>query len=197
MGFENDDPAFYKVILNPDNIGKVSEALAMAREEYKRTVAAKDEEREIESLVWNVPKIISYNSKYKARSCKKSVMLPYYSRYAENNQTALFGGYEEDSKVEIEFINYLDNAKKNEWWFKNGQGEVNYFAVPYIDKYGKKSAFYVDFIVQLKNGDIWLLDTKRAKQPKAQKNEPRDWQNILKSRKRKAKNFWRNCCSSR
>ena len=67
MGFENDDPAFYKVILNPDNIGKVSEALAMAREEYKRTVAAEDEEREIESLVWNVPKVISYNSKYKAR----------------------------------------------------------------------------------------------------------------------------------
>lgn len=162
MGFDKDDPEFHKVVLNKDNIEKISIALAKAREEYKRTVAAKDEEREIESLIWNVPKVISYNSKYKAKSCRKSIMLPYYSRYAENNQTALFGGYEEDSKVEIEFINYLDNAKKVEWWFKNGQGEVNYFAVPYVDKYGKKSAFYIDFIVQLKNGDVWLLDTKKG-----------------------------------
>jgi len=183
MGFENDDPAFYKVILNPDNIGKISEALAMAREEYKRTVAAKDEEREIENLVWNVPKVISYNSNYKPKRCKKSVMVPYYSRYAENNQTALFGGYEEDSKVEIEFINYLDNAKKVEWWFKNGQGEVNYFAVPYVDKYGKKSAFYVDFIVQLKNGDVWLLDTKKGQTAESAKERAEGLAKYTKGKK--------------
>jgi len=183
MGFENDDPAFYKVILNPDNIGKVSEALAVAREEYKRTVAAKDEEREIESLIWNVPEVISYNSKYKAKSCKKSVMLPYYSRYAENNQTDLFGGYEEDSKVEIEFIDYIDNAKKVEWWFKNGQGEVNYFAVPYVDKYGKKSAFYVDFIVQLKNGDVWLLDTKKGQTAESAKERAEGLAKYTKGKK--------------
>ena len=202
MGFENDDPAFYKVILNPDNIGKVSEALAMAREEYKRTVAAKDEEREIESLIWNVPKVISYNSKYKAKDCKKSVMVPYYSMFAENNQTALFGGYEEDSKVEIEFINYLDNAKKVEWWFKNGQGEVNYFAVPYIDKYGKKAAFYVDFIVQLKNGDVWLLDTKKGQTAESAKERAEGLAKYIKMQKNekifggivvpKDKQWWHN-----
>lgn len=190
MGFENDDPAFYKVILNPDNIGKVSEALAMAREEYKRTVATKDEEREIENLVWNVPKVISYNSKYKARKCEKSVMLPYYSRYIENNQTALFGGYEEDSKVEIEFINYLDNAQKVEWWFKNGQGEVNYFAVPYTDKYGKKSAFYVDFIVQLRNSDVWLLDTKKGQTAENAKERAEGLAKYIKEQNKKDKKLF-------
>lgn len=185
MGFENDDPVFYKVILNPDNIGKVSEVLAMAREEYKRIVVIKDEEREIENLVWNVPKIISYNSKYKARDCKKSIMIPYYSKYAENNQTALFDGYEEDSKVEIEFINYLNNAKKVEWWFKNGQGEVNYFAVPYVDKYGKKSAFYVDFIVQLKNGDVWILDTKKGQTAESAKERSEGLAKYIKGQKKK------------
>lgn len=190
MGFENDDPAFYKVILNPDNIGKVSEALAMAREEYKRTVAAEDEEREIENLVWNVPKVISYNSKYKARDCKKSIMTPYYSRCADNNQTALFGGYEEDSKVEIDFINYLDNAKKVEWWFKNGQGEVNYFAVPYTDKYGKKSAFYVDFVVQLKNGDVWLLDTKKGQTAESAKERAEGLARYIKEQKNKGKKLF-------
>ena len=117
-------------------------------------------------------------------------MLPYYSRYAENNQTALFGGYEEDSKVEIEFINYLDNAKKNEWWFKNGQGEVNYFAVPYIDKYGKKSAFYVDFIVQLKNGDIWLLDTKKGQTAESAKERAEGLAKYIKEQKKKGKKLF-------
>ncbi|MDD5481931.1 MAG: DEAD/DEAH box helicase family protein [Candidatus Shapirobacteria bacterium] len=185
MGFENDDPAFYKVILSPDNINKVSEALATAREEYKRTVVAKDEEREIENLIWNVPKVISYNSKYKARECKKSVMMPYYSRFADNGQTALFGGYEEDSKVEVDFIKYLDNAKNVLWWFKNGQGEVNYFAVPYVDKYGKKAAFYIDFVIQLKNGDVWLLDTKKGQTAESAKERAEGLAKYIKEQKKK------------
>jgi len=190
MGFENDDPAFYKVILTPDNIEKVNKALAMAREEYKRTVVAKDEEREIENLVWNVPKVISYNSKYKAKSCKKSVMVPYYSRYVENNQTGLFAGYEEDSKVEIEFIDYLDKAKKVEWWFKNGQGEVNYFAVSYVDKHGRESAFYVDFIIQLKNGDVWLLDTKKGQTAEDAKERAQGLAEYIKEQKKKGKKIF-------
>lgn len=190
MGFENDDPAFYKVILNPDNIGKVSEVLATAREEYKRTVAVEDEEREIENLVWNVPKVISYNSKYKAKSCKKSVMVPYYSRFTENNQEVLFGGYEEDSKVETEFIDYLDKAKKVQWWFKNGRGEVNYFAVPYVDRYGKRSAFYVDFIVQLKNGDMWILDTKKGQTAEGAKERANGLARYIKEQKNKGKKLF-------
>ena len=190
MGFENDDPAFYKVILNPDNINKVSEALAMAREEYKRTVVAKDEERKMEKMAWNAPKVISYNSKYKARSCKKSVMVPYYSRYAENNQTGLFAGYEEDSKVETDFIDYLDSAKKVEWWFKNGQGEINYFAVPYIDKYKNKAAFYVDFIIQLKNGNVWILDTKKGQTAENAKERAEGLAKYIKAQKKKGKKLF-------
>ncbi|MDD2438314.1 MAG: DEAD/DEAH box helicase family protein [Candidatus Pacebacteria bacterium] len=180
MDFENDDPAFYKVILNPDNIGKVSEALAMAREEYKRTVVAKDEEREIENLIWNVPKVISYNSKYKAQSVQKCIMNPFYSKFQQDNQQALF-----DSETEKDFIDYIDKAKKVEWWFKNGQGEVNYFAVPYIDKYGKKSAFYVDFILQLKNGDVWLLDTKKGQTAENAKERAEGLAKYIKDQKKK------------
>ena len=190
MGFENDDPAFYKVILNPDNIEKVNEALTTAREEYKRTVVAQDEEREMENLVWNAPNVISYNSNYKARNCKKSLMFPYYSRYTDNSQTALFGVYEEDSKVEIDFINYLDSAKKVEWWFKNGKGEVNYFAVPYVDKYGKKSAFYVDFVLQLKNDEVWLLDTKKGQTAESAKERAEGLAKYIKDQKKKGKKLF-------
>ncbi len=188
MGFENDDPAFFRIILNSDNVKKINKILAMAREEYKRIVVSKDEEREIENIVWNIPKIISYNSKYKARNYKKSVMLPHYSR--TTNEQMIFSEYEEDSKVEADFIKYLDNAKKVEWWFKNGKGEVNYFAVPYIDKYGKKSAFYVDFIVQLKNGDVWILDTKKGQTAENAKEKSEGLVKYIKEQKKKGKKLF-------
>ncbi len=185
MGFEKDDPEFHKVVLNKNNIGKIEKALAMAREEYKRTVTTKDEEREIENLVWNVPKVISYNSKYKAKSCKKSIVEPYYSKYQDNGQVSLLEEYKEDSKVEVEFIKYIDTAKKVKWWFKNGQGEVSYFAVPYIDKYGKKAAFYVDFIVQLKNDNIWILDTKKGLMAETAKERAEGLAKYIKGQKKK------------
>lgn len=153
--FTNDDVEFYKIILNPDNVEKIKEALAKAREEYTRTVAKVEGEREMETLIWNIPEVISYNSKYKAKNYKKSVMRPYYAR--------TLGGLEEDSKVEVEFIQYIEKAKQVRWWFKNGQGEKNYFAVPYVNKFGEKSAFYVDFIIQLDNNKIALLDTKEGR----------------------------------
>jgi len=178
--FENDDPEFHKIVLNPANITKISAALALAREEYKRKVVAKDVEREMETLVWNVPKILSYNSKYKAKKYKKSIMSPYYSRYSESSK-------EEDSKVEMEFIEYLEGSKNVEWWFKNGRGEVNYFAVPYKDKHGDMAAFYVDFIIRLKNGEVWLLDTKKGQTAEDAKERAEGLAKYIKERKKKGK----------
>ncbi|MDO8728695.1 MAG: DEAD/DEAH box helicase family protein [bacterium] len=181
--FENDDPEFHKIILNPSNITKVSASLALAREEYKRVVVAKDEEREMESLVWNVPKILSYNSKYKAKNYKKAVMSPYYSKYGESSK-------EEDSNVEIEFIKYLENSKEVEWWFKNGSGEINYFAVPYKDKHGKMAAFYVDFVVRLKNKEVWLLDTKKGQTAEDAKERAEGLAKYIKGQKKKGKKLF-------
>ena len=45
------------------------------------------------------------------------------------------------------------------WWFKNGDRDATYFAVPYTEN-GEEYPFYVDFIVQHKNGTIGLYDTK-------------------------------------
>ena len=39
--------------------------------------------------------------------------------------------FEEDSDIEISFIEYLEKCKKVKWWFKNGSQDGSYFAVPY------------------------------------------------------------------
>ena len=75
----------------------------------------------------------------------KSVFLPYY--------------VDTKWKPEQAFIKFLDNSEGVVWWFKNGDRDATFFAVPYTE-YGKEHPFYVDFIVQHRNGTIGLYDTK-------------------------------------
>ncbi len=182
--FDNDDIEFYKVVLNADNIEKIKKALALAREEYKRIIVDKEENRDIEEFPWEVPKYLSYNNRYKKKEYKKSIMIPYYAR---SNGVPV---KEEDSKIELEFIKYLDGAKKVKWWFKNGYGEINYFAVPYIDKYGKVSAFYVDFVVQLTDGSVGLFDTKLGRTAEEAKYKAEGLAKYIKEQNKKGKNLY-------
>ena len=61
-------------------------------------------------------------------------------------------------KTEKAFIEYLEKSELVDWWFKNGDRDTTYFAVPYDN--GEKKPFYIDFIVKLKDGRIGLFDTK-------------------------------------
>ena len=63
------------------------------------------------------------------------------------------------SKQEENFIMRLDKSDKVKWWYKNGENEIKYFSVPHV-KNGKEMGFYVDFIIQFKDGTVGLLDTK-------------------------------------
>jgi len=135
-------------------------------------------------LIWNVPKVLSYNSKYKMKNYKKSIMKPYYARY---NGSSI---KEEDSRIEVDFIKYLENAGKVKWWFKNGYGEINFFAVPYIDKYGKKAAFYVDFIVQLTDGTVGLFDTKKGRTAEEAKPRAEGLAKHIKEQNKKGKKLF-------
>jgi len=185
--FENDDIEFYKVVLNSKNIEKITKALALTREEYKRTVVEQEKDRAIEMLIWNVPKILSYNSKYKMKDYKKSIMKPYYARFSGSGQDRPADDYEEDSKTEVDFLKSLDSAKKVKWWFKNGYGEINFFAIPYIDKYGKKAAFYIDFVVQLTDGTIGLFDTKKGRTAEEAKPRAEGLAKYIKEQRKKGK----------
>lgn len=61
-------------------------------------------------------------------------------------------------KNELAFIGFLEKSDKVDWWFKNGDRDATFFAVPYDN--GEKKPFYIDFIVKLKDGKIGLFDTK-------------------------------------
>ena len=90
---------------------------------------------------WNVPEILSFGSDYVEEDKKRAVMKPFYVKYL--------------SGLEKSFTVFLDKSDKVEWWFKNGDRDATFFAVPYDNN---KTPFYVDFIVKFKNGKIGLFD---------------------------------------
>lgn len=63
---------------------------------------------------------------------------------------------------EHDFATFLDkNSESIDWWYKNGdQGQIHYAIEYFNPRYEEKRLFYVDFIIRLKNGDIYLFDTK-------------------------------------
>ena len=77
---------------------------------------------------------------------EKSIMQPFYLK--------------KEWGTENNFMKKLDASDKVEWWYKNGESEIKYFSVPYTNNEGKKRLFFVDFVIQFKDGNIGLFDTK-------------------------------------
>ena len=60
---------------------------------------------------------------------------------------------------EIQQLSSFLEKPKNDvaWWFKNGDRDAIFFAVPYKQG-GGFAPFYVDFVVMMKDGSIGLFD---------------------------------------
>ena len=67
------------------------------------------------------------------------------------------------SQPEKHFEAFLEaNKECIDWWYKNGDAGRQHYAISYENKEGQKSLFYVDFVIRMKNGQIFLFDTKSA-----------------------------------
>ena len=132
------------LILSDENISKFQDVIDITKSRYLNETKKRDDILNINSN-WNFPKEISFTSNFSEIKVKKSVMKPFY--------------YDFKWKTEEKFINYLERSKKVKWWFKNGDRDATFFAIPY-DENKQTHLFYVDFMVKHKNGKIFLLDTK-------------------------------------
>lgn len=146
--FEKYDPQAQKIILGKENIQLFIDCINLSKEQYKTNVIQQiNEKREIEYIPkWEIPPIISYNSRYQQQQLAKVIMDPFYVK--------------NPSEPEQKFMQSLSQSSKINWWFKNGETEIKYFAVLYKDENGVERGFYVDFIVMFKNGSMGLFDTK-------------------------------------
>ena len=144
--FEYGGEAGQKVCLAPKNKQHFHDAINKAKEIYMDRVG-KGKKELVADKDWEVPTSLTFDNSYASRNVKKSLMEPYYEAMSA-------------SGPEKEFVNHLEaKAAEIEWWFKNGQRDGTFFAVPYEEN-GEQKPFYVDWIVKYKDGRIGLFDTK-------------------------------------
>jgi len=62
------------------------------------------------------------------------------------------------SGPEIKFEKWCD--KNTNWFYKNGESNIQYFSILYKDNFGKQRQFYPDYILEDKNKNIWIIETK-------------------------------------
>lgn len=149
-----------KIILSNDNVhhnrSKFERVIARSIQIYTqklriRQAAAK--RRAFKHYDWEVPAERAYPvDRYVERpDMVNHALLP----YMQSKKGSL------GSDTERDFEKFLEeNSNAIEWWYKNGdQGKAN-FAIGYTNSDGVKALFYVDYIIRMRNGDIFLFDTK-------------------------------------
>lgn len=153
---EDEWPKIQAAVLAPENQQIMIDTINLAKEMYQEEVGKGKNELVKNEELWNVPKVINYTLSFVKKDYKKSVIQPYYTR---KSGVEIENLSEEDSDLEIDFIENLERSEAIEWWFKNGTRDGSYFAVPHIE-HGIERPFYVDFVVMQKDGRVGLFDTK-------------------------------------
>ena len=87
------------------------------------------------------------------------------------------------------FERYCENNDKVEWVYKNGDTGQQYLSIVYMDGISKQWLFYPDYIVHLKDGTDWIIETKGGESSGHSKNIDMQIENKFIAFKQYAKNF--------
>lgn len=68
------------------------------------------------------------------------------------------------------FEKYCESNDKIQWVYKNGDTGQQYLSIVYLDGLQKQWLFYPDYIVHMKDGTNWIIETKGGEQSGHSKN---------------------------
>lgn len=150
--FEIFETDAYKVVCSKQNKPKFADVISKALNYYKTQVLEKKykADRGFVPCFWTVPEAREYkDSTYQERTdVNNHALMPFFEL---NNA----------SRPEKRFTSFLeDNSDYIDWWYKNGDSGADNFAVLYENSQKKNALFYVDYIIRMKSGKVFLLDTK-------------------------------------
>ena len=142
-----------KVILYHANKPKFTDIITKALKVYERKLQARQrvaKERAFEEYIWELPaeRLYKESTHHVMPKVEEHALLPFIELNTASNPERRFSDYLEANKA------YVD------WWYKNGDEGKQHYSVPYINSQGEKSLFYVDFVIRMKNGQVFLFDTK-------------------------------------
>jgi type III restriction enzyme len=159
------------IVLSQKNYQHLINVIDSTKEKYIANV--QKEEEKLQNLSgWELPEILNYGGNFTEFETEKSAVKPFY--------------YDNRWNTEKAFINFLEKSKQVKWWFKNGDRDSTFFAVPYIEN-NKPKPFYVDFIVQFNDGSVGLFDTKSGRFIKDAKEKSDGLQKYLEEQNKKGK----------
>lgn len=144
-----------KIILYHLNKPKFTDIILKALDKYSRKIETKHKEakqRGFEGYKWEVPpeRLYKDETHHILPEIKDHAMLPFIELNAA-------------STPEKRFRDFLElHADCIDWWYKNGDEGKQHYSIPYTMQNGDTSLFYVDFIIRMKNGQVFLFDTKSA-----------------------------------
>ena len=143
-----------KVVLYYDNRQKFDRLIDLALERYakKREITKRQAAgaRKFVEYQWCVPEERVYDSDSNhIETAENHALMPFVQLNAASNPEKAFAAFLEANSQ------YID------WWYKNGDKGKQHYAIEYLQgEEGAKALFYVDFVVRMKKGHIYLFDTK-------------------------------------
>ena len=142
-----------KVILYHANKPKFTDIITKALANYERKLQErqrKAKERAFEKYTWEVPaeRLYKESTHHVMPKVEEHALLP----FIEMNKV---------STPERRFSDFLESNKEYiDWWYKNGDEGKQHYSIPYENSQGEKALFYVDFVIRMKDGKVFLFDTK-------------------------------------
>jgi len=171
MSYTNKFSDIINIVLSNVNMEHFVNVIDITKQEY--IAETKKRDLQLTKLSnWEIPQLLNYGGNMTEFTEHRSVMQPFY--------------YDNKWKTEEAFIKFLDQSDNIEWWFKNGDRDSTYFAVPYEEN-GSQNPFYVDFIVQFKDGSLGLFDTKSGKTIKDAREKSDGLQEYIESQNKSNK----------
>jgi type III restriction enzyme len=142
-----------KVILYYANKPKFTEIIQKALNNYVRKLQDRQrqaKERAFEEYTWEVPveRLYKESTHHVMTKVEEHALLPFVELNTVSTPERRFSEYLEKNK------DYID------WWYKNGDEGKQHYSIPYENSQGEKALFYVDFVIRMKNGQVFLFDTK-------------------------------------
>ena len=142
-----------KVILYHANKPKFTDIITKALANYERKLQErqrKAKERAFEQYSWEVPaeRLYKESTHHVMPKVEEHALLPFIELNTISTPERRFSEFLEANK------DYID------WWYKNGDEGKQHYSIPYINSQKETRLFYVDFVVRMKNGLVFLFDTK-------------------------------------
>lgn len=142
-----------KVILYHTNKPRFSDIITKALNRYEHILQGRQRQarqRGFEPYTWEVPaeRLYKEETHQVKPAVKDHALLPFIELKKASNPEQMFRDFLEAHAASID------------WWYKNGDEGKQHYAIPYEQTNGEKALFYVDFIIRMKNGQVFLFDTK-------------------------------------